>query len=160
MVSFRTLNQSKKIDRSSLDNCWRSIFSVLLALDVLQYFQHNVDRSVDHRDDKRQQGQRFQQRHWASPGCGSQHPFRTLDGAHVLLTAAPTATPCFRRWRRSLPLLFAVRLREDSLLQKSSFPGLPFHPVEWFSNRVQKHDHLQCRQHLSTAHPGGVFILT
>ena len=28
------------------------------------------------------------------PGCGSQHPFRTLSGAHVLLAAAPTAPPC------------------------------------------------------------------
>ena len=28
------------------------------------------------------------------PGCGSQHPFRTLSGAHALLAAAPTAPPC------------------------------------------------------------------
>ena len=38
------------------------------------------------------------------PGCGSQHPQRF---ACVLLTAAPTTTPCFRHWRRSslLPLV-------------------------------------------------------
>ena len=38
------------------------------------------------------------------PGCGTQHPQRF---ACVLLAAAPTATPCFRHWRRSslLPLL-------------------------------------------------------
>ena len=35
------------------------------------------------------------------PGCGSQHPPRF---ACVLLAAAPTAPPCFRRWRRSSPL--------------------------------------------------------
>ena len=36
------------------------------------------------------------------PGCGSQHPFRTLSGAHVLLAAAPTAPPC-------VPLFVAMR---------------------------------------------------
>ena len=38
------------------------------------------------------------------PGCGTQHSLRS---ACVLLAAAPTATPCFRRWRRSslLPLV-------------------------------------------------------
>ena len=35
------------------------------------------------------------------PGCGSQHPPRS---ACILLAAAPTAPPCFRRWRRSSPL--------------------------------------------------------
>ena len=34
-------------------------------------------------------------------GCGSQHPLRALDGTRVLLAAAPTTAPCFRRWRRS-----------------------------------------------------------
>ena len=38
------------------------------------------------------------------PGCGSQHPLRTLSGARVLLAAAPTAPPCFSRWLRSSPL--------------------------------------------------------
>ena len=37
----------------------------------------------------------------ANSGCGSQHPLRV---ACVLLAAAPTATPCIRHWRRSLPL--------------------------------------------------------
>ena len=36
------------------------------------------------------------------PGCGTQHPQRS---ACVLLAAAPTATPCFRHWRRSSLLL-------------------------------------------------------
>ena len=34
-------------------------------------------------------------------GCGTQHPLRALDGTRVLLAAAPTTAPCFRRWRRS-----------------------------------------------------------
>ena len=34
-------------------------------------------------------------------GCGTQHPLRALGGTRVLLTAAPTTAPCFRRWRRS-----------------------------------------------------------
>ena len=40
-------------------------------------------------------------------GCGTQRPFRTLNGAHVLLAAAPTTAPCFRRRRRS-PSLHGV----------------------------------------------------
>ena len=39
-----------------------------------------------------------------SSGCGTQHPHRALGGTCVLLAAAPTATLCFRRWRRSLLL--------------------------------------------------------
>ena len=38
-------------------------------------------------------------------GCGSQHPLRALGGTRVLLAAAPTTPPCFRRWRRSSSLL-------------------------------------------------------
>ena len=34
-------------------------------------------------------------------GCGTQHPLRALGGTRVLLAAAPTTPPCFRRWRRS-----------------------------------------------------------
>ena len=34
-------------------------------------------------------------------GCGSQHPLRALGGTRVLLAAAPTTAPCFRRWRQS-----------------------------------------------------------
>ena len=37
-------------------------------------------------------------------GCGSQHPPRALSGTCVLLAAAPTTPPCFRRWRRSSSL--------------------------------------------------------
>ena len=38
------------------------------------------------------------------PGCGTQHPHRALGGTRVLLAAAPTTPPCFRRWRRSSSL--------------------------------------------------------
>ena len=34
-------------------------------------------------------------------GCGTQHPLRALGGTRVLLAAAPTTAPCFRRWWRS-----------------------------------------------------------
>ena len=37
-------------------------------------------------------------------GCGTQHPHRALGGTRVLLAAAPTTPPCFRRWRRSSSL--------------------------------------------------------
>lgn len=37
-------------------------------------------------------------------GCGSQRLRRPSRGSCTPLAAAPTATPCFRRWRRSLPL--------------------------------------------------------
>ena len=39
----------------------------------------------------------------------------------ILQAAVPTATPCFRHWRRSLPLLFAFRA-PGGFLQKSSLP--------------------------------------
>ena len=42
-------------------------------------------------------------------GCGSQHPLRALGGTCVLLAAAPTTPPCFRRWRRSSLLQFTTR---------------------------------------------------
>ena len=42
----------------------------------------------------------------AKTGCGAQRPLRALSGTRVLLTAAPTAPPCIRRWRRSSPLHF------------------------------------------------------
>ena len=85
-------------------------------------------------------------------GCGSLHLLRALGGTRILQAAAPTATPYFRHWRRSLPLPFAVRHREDLLLQKSSFSGsCLIHSTEWFSELVREHDHLQCRQHLIAA---------
>ena len=37
-------------------------------------------------------------------GCGSQHPLRAKFCTCVLLAAAPTTPPCFRRWRRSSSL--------------------------------------------------------
>ena len=42
----------------------------------------------------------------AKTGCGAQRPLRALGGTRVLLTAAPTAPPCFRRRRRSSLLHF------------------------------------------------------
>ena len=114
--------------------------------------QCNVHRPVNHGNDERQQRQSFQQRHWACPGCGSLHLLRALGGTRILQAAAPTATSYFRHWRRSLPLPFAVRHREDLLLQKSSFSGsCLIHSMEWFSELVREHDHLQCRQHLIAA---------
>ena len=41
-----------------------------------------------------------------SPGCGSQRLFRPLGGPHILLAAAPTAPPCFRRWLSSCVCCF------------------------------------------------------
>ena len=41
----------------------------------------------------------------ASSGLRHQHPHRALGGTCVLLAAAPTTPPCFRRWRRSSSLL-------------------------------------------------------
>ena len=56
------------------------------------------------------------------PGCGSQHPQRF---ACVLLTAAPTTTPCFRHWRRSslLPLV------GEPLAKPFTSRGLPKPPL-------------------------------
>ena len=55
------------------------------------------------------------------PGCGTQHPQRF---ACALLAAAPTATPCFRHWRRSSLLLLTRgglgKNRERSLFARGS----------------------------------------
>ena len=42
----------------------------------------------------------------AKTGCGTQRPLRALSGTRVLLTAAPTTSPCIRRRRRSSLLRF------------------------------------------------------
>ena len=47
------------------------------------------------------------------PGCGTQHPHRALGGTCVLLAAAPTTPPCFRRWRRSSSLHSSHLQRND-----------------------------------------------
>ena len=47
-------------------------------------------------------------------GCGTQHPLRALGGTRVLLAAAPTTPPCFRRWRRSSSLHSSHIQRKDS----------------------------------------------
>ena len=75
MVSFRTLCNQKRLTER-VGRRWRSIFFVMLALNVLQKLQRNVDRFVCHCDSKRQQGQNFQQSHWASPLCCAQAPGR------------------------------------------------------------------------------------
>ena len=46
-------------------------------------------------------------------GCGTQHPHRALGGTRVLLAAAPTTPPCFRRWRRSSSLHFGHKERKE-----------------------------------------------
>ena len=55
------------------------------------------------------------------PGCGTQHSLRS---ACVLLAAAPTATPCFRRWRRSslLPLVGEPLAKRESFVECQSLP--------------------------------------
>ena len=49
-------------------------------------------------------------------GCGTQHPLRALGGTRVLLAAAPTTPPCFRRWRRSSSLHFGHKERKEYFL--------------------------------------------
>ena len=39
-----------------------------------------------------------------STGCGTQRMLRALSSTRILLAAVPTATSCFRHWRRSLLL--------------------------------------------------------
>ena len=65
-------------------------------------------------------------------GCGTQHPHRALGGTRVLLAAAPTTPPCFRRWRRSSSLHSGHIQRKEYFIICSSgksadFPELPFH---------------------------------
>ena len=57
------------------------------------------------------------------PGCGTQHPQRF---ACVLLAAAPTATPCFRHWRRSslLPLVGEPLAKRESSRFCQGLPSL------------------------------------
>ena len=57
------------------------------------------------------------------PGCGTQHPQRF---ACVLLAAAPTATPCFRHWRRSSLLL----LTRGGLGMAENFISSPEAPLQ------------------------------
>ena len=65
-------------------------------------------------------------------GCGTQHPHRALGGTRVLLAAAPTTPPCFRRWWRSSSLRSGHIQRKEYFIICSSgksadFPELPFH---------------------------------
>ena len=62
---------------------------------------------------KRKNASRF-----AQMGCGAQRPLRALSGTRVLLTAAPTAPPCIRRWRRSSPLHFFLASPIDRPLSR------------------------------------------
>ena len=62
---------------------------------------------------KRKNASRF-----AKTGCGAQRPLRALSGTRVLLTAAPTAPPCIRRWRRSSPLHFFLASPIDRPLSR------------------------------------------
>ena len=58
-------------------------------------------------------------------GCGSQHPLRALGGTRVLLAAAPTTSPCFRRWRRSSSLLLRGGWSPEVGRGESEHPSLP-----------------------------------
>ena len=65
-------------------------------------------------------------------GCGTQHPLRALCGTCVLLAAAPTTPPCFRRWRRSSSLHFGHFQRKNHLIfrvsgKSADFPETHFH---------------------------------
>ena len=62
---------------------------------------------------KRKNASRF-----AQTGCGAQRPLRALSSTRVLLTAAPTAPPCIRRWRRSSPLHFFLASPIDRPLSR------------------------------------------
>ena len=55
---------------------------------------------------------------FAKTGCGAQRPLRALGDTRVLLTAAPTAPPCIRRWRRSSPLHFFLASPIDRPLSR------------------------------------------
>ena len=54
---------------------------------------------------------------FAQTGCGSQRPLRALSGTRVLLTAAPTAPPCFRhrRWSSLLHIFSLLRFQGPSV---------------------------------------------
>ena len=58
-------------------------------------------------------------------GCGTQHPLRALGGTRVLLAAAPTTPPCFRRWRRSSSLLLRGGWSPEVGRGESEHPSLP-----------------------------------
>ena len=58
-------------------------------------------------------------------GCGTQHPLRALGGTRVLLAAAPTTPPCFRRWRRSSSLLLRGGWSPEVGRGDSEHPSLP-----------------------------------
>ena len=58
-------------------------------------------------------------------GCGTQHPLRALGGTRVLLAAAPTTPPCFRRWRRSSSLLLRGGWSPEVGRRESEHPSLP-----------------------------------
>ena len=58
-------------------------------------------------------------------GCGTQHPLRALVGTRVLLAAAPTTPPCFRRWRRSSSLLLRGGWSPEVGRGESEHPSLP-----------------------------------
>ena len=56
-------------------------------------------------------------------GCGTQHPHRALGGTCVLLAAAPTTSPCFRRWRRSSSLLSHLQRKNYIYICGSETPA-------------------------------------
>ena len=77
-------------------------------------------------------------------GCGTQHPHRALSGTCVLLAAAPTTPPCFRRWRRSSSLHFAHNQRNWIFIRDSEKPaGFSESPFHGRGRKGKRH--LQCR---------------
>ena len=80
-----------------------------------------------------------------SSSCGTQRMLCALSGTRILLAAAPTATPCFRRRRQSLPL---QAIPSPALLPSAtgshpsgrsseklpSHPALPSTPADYWAN--------------------------
>ena len=145
----------KKIDRSSWGTVRRSIFFVIIVFH-LGKLCHDLKGQMDHIhdqtqqcEDEREKCESLQQSHSICPGCGFLHLLRALGGTRILQAAAPTATPCFRHWRRSLPLLFAFKA-PGRALQKSFFPEplLVLCKNRKTATRDRKHDHQFCNQRL------------
>ena len=77
-------------------------------------------------------------------GCGTQHPLRALGGTRVLLAAAPTTPPCFRRWRRSSSLHSGHNQRNWIFIRDSEKPaGFSESPFHGRGRKGKRH--LQCR---------------
>ena len=78
-------------------------------------------------------------------GCGTQHPHRALGGTRVLLAAAPTTPPCFRRWRRSSSLHSAHIQRKEYFKFRVSGKSADFSETHFHGRGRNGKRHLQRR---------------